>query len=142
MSRCAEPKARLKATKINSLPFPPPPFFLPLRPVVVVGHTSCGGVLASLGCAKDPATPLPSPELSRFLKPLVGLCSSVRSEMGLKDGEEPSEEMQADLLRKATEANVKAQVANVAASKIIQANWAGKNSAFPGQSKYKIKVHG
>jgi carbonic anhydrase len=107
-----------------------------------VGHTSCGGVLASLNCAKDVSVPLPSPELNRFLTPLVDICGSVRKEMGIKDGEEPSEEEAAILLRKATEANVKAQVEKVAASKIIQSNWAGKNSSFPGEPKHKVKIYG
>ena len=62
--------------------------------------------------------------------------------MGIKDGEEVSEEDSAKLVRKATEANVKAQVEKVAASKIIQANWAGKKSAFPGEPKTKVQVHG
>ncbi|UZJ51105.1 hypothetical protein CBS101457_000425 [Exobasidium rhododendri] len=110
--------------------------------IVIVGHTSCGGVLASLASAKDVSTPLPSPELERFLKPLVDLCTSVRKELGIKEGEEPSAELQATLLRKATEANVQAQVEKVVASKIVQSNWAGKNLSFPGKPKHKVKVHG
>lgn len=111
--------------------------------VILVGHTSCGGVLASLSCAKDvSAETLPSPELDRFLKPLIKLCAKTRKEMGFKDGEEVSEEDSAKLVRKATEANVKAQVEKVAASKIIQANWAGKKSAFPGEPKTKVQIHG
>lgn len=110
--------------------------------MVVVGHTSCGGVLASLSCAKNIKEPLPSPNLNRFLGPLIDICATVRSQMGLKEGEDAPAEKEALLLRKATEASVKAQVEKVAASKIIQSNWKGKNSAFPGESRYKVQVHG
>lgn len=110
---------------------------------MLVGHTSCGGVLASLSCAKDDSpTPLPSPHLDRFLTPLIKICADTRKEMGLKDGEEASEEQLPILLRKATEANVKSQVEKVAATKVIQANWAGKKSAFPGEAKTKVQIHG
>ena len=62
--------------------------------------------------------------------------------MGIKEGEEPSPEKQAELLQRATEASIKQQVDKVAASKIIQANWAGEKSAFPGEPSKRVKVHG
>lgn len=99
--------------------------------------------MASLSCAKDvPAEPLPSPHLDRFLKPLINLCLDTRRKFGIKDGEEVSEKDAPRLVRLATEANVKAQVEKVVASKVIQANWAGKKSSFPGEPKAKVQVHG
>jgi carbonic anhydrase len=98
--------------------------------------------MASLSCAKDTSKPFPSAELNRFLTPLINVCGEVRKEMGINDGEEPSKEEEPILIKKATEANVKAQVEKLAACKIIQSNWAGKNLSLPGEPKYKIKVHG
>lgn len=99
--------------------------------------------MASLSCAKDTvAEALPSPHLDRFLKPLIDICVHTRRELGIKDGEEVPEKDSATLLRNATVANVKAQVEKVAASKIIKANWEGKKSAFPGEPKCKVQVHG
>lgn len=99
--------------------------------------------MASLSCAKESSpNPLPSPHLDRFLTPLIELCIDTRKEMGFKDGEEPSEDQLAILLRKATVANVKSQVEKVAATKVIQANWAGKKSAFPGEPTTKVQIHG
>jgi hypothetical protein len=99
--------------------------------------------MASLSCAKDISTEaLPSPHLDRFLRPLIDLCANTRREFGLKDGEEVSEKDSPTLVRQATVANVKAQVEKVVASKVIQANWAGKKSSFPGEPKAKVQVHG
>ena len=80
--------------------------------------------------------------MERFLKPLIEVCDTVRTEMGIEAGQDPAEEDKAVLLRKATEASVKAQVAKVEKTKVIQANWQGKKSAFPGEPKSKIKIHG
>lgn len=110
--------------------------------VIIVGHTSCGGVLASLSGAKGDVLP-DSKSLQRYLTPLVNLCGSVRDSMGLGQGQEPKDtDAQDALLKKATEENVKAQVRKVADSKVIQANWSGKRTAFPGEPKAKIQIHG
>ncbi|PWN37513.1 carbonic anhydrase [Meira miltonrushii] len=110
--------------------------------VIIVGHTSCGGVLASLSGAKGEILP-ESQSLQRYLTPLVKLCGSVRDSMGLQQGQDPKDDSTRDeLLKRATEENVKEQVRKVADSKIIQANWAGKRTAFPGQPKAKIQIHG
>ncbi|MCO5555670.1 hypothetical protein L7F22_009215 [Adiantum nelumboides] len=110
--------------------------------VIIVGHTSCGGVLASLSGAKGDILP-DSKSLQRYLTPLVHICGSVRESMGLQKGQDPEDKIaQDELLKRATEENVKAQVRKVADSKVIQANWAGKRTAFPGQPKAKIQIHG
>lgn len=100
--------------------------------VIIVGHTSCGGVLASISGAKGDALPQ-SDALKRYLTPLVTLCK------GVIEKEPGSSE---EILKRATYENVKAQVNNVVNSKVVQANWAGKRSAFEGAPKAKIHVHG
>lgn len=102
----------------------------------------CGGVTASLGCSRD-AAQLPSPALQRFLGPLTSLCDQVRATMGLAEKQEPaSDEEKADLLLKTTEASVKEQIRKIIASKVIQANWAGKKSCFDGTPDAKVEIHG
>lgn len=119
------------------------PLLYPCPPtVIIVGHTSCGGILASLSGAQGEQLP-PSESLQRYLKPLVNLCKSVRDSMGLSAGQEPSDSAAKDeLLIRATEANVREQVRKVIESKVVQANWSGKRVAFPGKPSAKVKVHG
>lgn len=98
-------------------------------------------MLASLGCSKD-ASILPSASLQNFLGPLITLCGNVRSSLGLAQGVEAEGEELKNLLQQTTEASVKEQIRKVAASKVVQANWAGKKSAFPGEPKVKVHIHG
>lgn len=98
--------------------------------------------MASLTTAQS-ATPPPSAPLSRFLTPLVELSTAVRASMGLKEGQAPkTDDEQKQLLAAATEANVKRQVENVVKTDVIQANWKGEKSAFPGEASVRVKVHG
>ena len=48
-----------------------------LSPVVVVGHSNCGGVIASIEAAGSPPQPASSP-LTRWLTPLVDLARSLK----------------------------------------------------------------
>lgn len=103
--------------------------------VVCVGHTSCGGVAAALQTAQS-SQALPSSSLARYLTPLVKLSGDVAASAEAK-GKSDSE-----LLQLVTEANVRAQMENIIASDVVQANWQGKKTAFPGEPTAKIEVHG
>ncbi|KAI0034984.1 carbonic anhydrase [Vararia minispora EC-137] len=86
--------------------------------VLVVGHSNCGGAAACYAASLAPRPP-PSDSLSRWLLPLTELAAS----LGL-DAAPSAEEALATLV----EENVKAQVANAAASDALTKAWAaGKN---------------
>ncbi|KAI0734196.1 carbonic anhydrase [Fomitopsis betulina] len=85
--------------------------------VVVTGHTQCGGAAACHAAANSatPAAP-PSTPLDRWLAPMIALAKEL--------GGTP-----ADLV----EANVRAAVANIAATEVMKSAWAsGKD----------VQVHG
>lgn len=85
--------------------------------VVVTGHTQCGGAAACHAAANSatPADP-PSTQLDRWLAPMIALAKEL--------GGTP-----ADLV----EANVRAAVANIAATEVMKSAWAsGKD----------VQVHG
>ncbi|CEH13644.1 Predicted carbonic anhydrase involved in protection against oxidative damage [Ceraceosorus bombacis] len=108
---------------------------LGVEQIVVVGHTSCGGVAASLQCAASKQD-LPSAPLARYLTPLISLADKIRASpeaQGLSE---------AELVQLITERSVKQQMENIVESDVIKANWAGKKSAFPGEASKKVEVHG
>ncbi|GBE86776.1 Carbonic anhydrase [Sparassis crispa] len=85
--------------------------------VIIAGHTQCGGAAACHAAAAaidddvEPATPL-----ARWLAPLTALARDLRSDV-----------------RTLVEANVRAQVANLAAAQTIRDAWAAGRS---------VAVHG
>ena len=104
--------------------------------VIVVGHTECGGAVASFGASKnlgpgpvivDPSLPADA-ALNKFLTPMTTLAAS------LNLGDLPTHEAVPILV----EENVKVQVENICKSPIIQAAW--KNGKSP-KGKL-VHVHG
>ncbi len=81
---------------------------LKVKHIMVVGHYGCGGVRAALGDAQHGL-------IDNWLSALKGICIAHRDELAAVDGEQ-----RVDLL---CELNVKAQVANVARSRIVQNAW-------------------
>ncbi|KAK0546647.1 hypothetical protein OC846_001380 [Tilletia horrida] len=102
--------------------------------VVVVGHTSCGGMIAATGVADSGSAP--GGALGRYLTPLVKLAKS------LKENPEAAKLEQADFVRLLTEESVKQSMRNIAATDVIKDNWAGKPSPLSGKVMKKITIHG
>lgn len=106
-----------------------------LETVVVVGHTSCGGVLAAIaGAAKGPPAETSDSPLFRHLTPLTKLAYRVSQENPGLEG--------AALVEKVTAESVKEQIENIVATDVIQDNWAGKESPLSGKVMKKVDVHG
>lgn len=81
---------------------------LKVKHIMVVGHYGCGGVRAALDGSQHGL-------IDNWLSALKGICITHREELAAVDGER-----RVDLL---CELNVKAQVANVARTRIIQNAW-------------------
>lgn len=133
-------RGRLTTTaKVTTLPLPPKKIT-----VVVVGHTSCGGVSASIAAAAaaaaDPtlaSTPPPT-SLGRYLVPLVRLAAELRANEYV--GPDTTKD---EFVRKLTTANVERQVQNLVKSEVIQRNWTtGESTLVPGKKCVKVKIHG
>ena len=107
---------------------PPPqivlhPQLISSTPVVLVGHSNCGGAAACYDAACAGPAGAPSDSLGRWLAPLVDLATS----LNLADSDRPS------ALAKLVDANVRKQVENLAASDVMQNAWAAGKS---------VRVHG
>jgi len=108
---------------------------LPL--VVVVGHSKCGGVTASLVAAQrdsDPSItiaehPASSP-LNLWLAPLTKFALRLKSQYSSKS--------QDDALQFLIEQNVKTQVDNIAKSEVMKETW---KHEIEGKGR-KVRVHG
>lgn len=81
---------------------------LQVKHIMVVGHYGCGGVRAALDGSQHGL-------IDNWLSSLKGICITHRDELAAVDGER-----RVDLL---CELNVKAQVANVARTRIVQNAW-------------------
>ena len=84
--------------------------------VILVGHTNCGGAAACAKAAAAPSAAPPSSPLERWLAPLVEIAKNTEGD-----------------LTALVEANVRAQVANLVKSAVIQGAWAGGRD---------VQVHG
>ena len=106
-------------------------------PVVVAGHTQCGGALACLQAAQSTPTPSPATDtpLGRWLAPLTKLVTT------LDLASIPA----ASHLDTVVEENVKRQVKNVCESDVIKASWASYTASVDSASdvpKKQVWVHG
>lgn len=105
--------------------------------VIIVGHTSCGGVSAAIAGASSgpPAETAPS-SLGRYLVPLTKHAYQIRQES--KEELDPPA-----FVKKLTTENVKKQLENLKASEVIQRNWTtGESTLVPGKVCKKVRLHG
>ncbi|PWN49377.1 carbonic anhydrase [Violaceomyces palustris] len=103
--------------------------------VVVVGHTSCGGVNAAIAGSEIPIPEVPaSTALFRHLTPLTKLAFDVKKENPGLEG--------AELAAKVTEASVKRQMKNIIETDVIKGNWSGEVSPLSNKVMNKVTVHG
>jgi carbonic anhydrase len=98
----------------------PTDFLVFPHPVVVVGHTQCGGAAACYNASKTKSSAPPSTALERWLAPLTKLASSLQ-----KKG--ASEVAALDEL---VEENVKMQVSNICKTKTVLGAWAEKKDVW------------
>lgn len=104
--------------------------------VVVVGHSSCGGVIASIAGTSSPPTQeaLQSSALLRHLVPLQEVAKKVVAANPDLKGKELEEKVVAE--------SVKLQVDNIVSTDIIKDNWNGVKSPLSGKVMNKVQVHG
>lgn len=98
--------------------------------VVVMGHTSCGGVKTAIRYAQQDAW-TPSSALDYYLSPLV---STARASLAARPGSEVADEV---MVR-----NVQRQVDTLVSTDVVQANWHAVPSPLTGQVMGKVAVHG
>ncbi|KAF9475293.1 carbonic anhydrase, partial [Pholiota conissans] len=104
---------------------------LDILDVVVVGHTDCGGVAAAFDAAFPPScssNPKPSTPISRWIKALTKLAKSLPTPLPPRDR----------ALLRLVEANVKAQVTNLASTDIIKEAW----KKYKTGEKCAVYIHG
>jgi len=106
--------------------------------VLVVGHTNCGGVIASLDAARSYPGTLPhSPvrPIDRWLAPLTDLAHSVLSSAGARPANELSittdtGKHDEELAERLVYANVRVQVANVCVAEPVLRVWKTKTRSL------------
>jgi len=106
-------------------------------PVVVAGHTQCGGALACLQAVQSTSTQPPAADtpLGRWLAPLTKLVRTL-------DLTSTPATTHLDTI---VEENVKHQVKNVCESDVIKALWAASVASVGGEGKMRktqVWVHG
>lgn len=104
--------------------------------ILVVGHSSCGGVMASIASAEKPPTPeaLEGSALLRHLVPLFDLTKKVIGANPELKGDE--------LAKKVVVESVKLQIDNIVSTNIIKDNWSEVKSPLSGKVMNKVQVHG
>lgn len=113
--------------------------------VIVVGHTSCGGVATAvqqvLQEQADDFEPMPVSALTRHLNPLFDLARYLRARV--RERHTMSEaEMKEKLQPLLTEASVRRQIQNIVESSVVQDNWNQKPSPLSGKVNPRVTVHG
>lgn len=113
--------------------------------VIVVGHTSCGGVAAAVKQAlkeqEDDYEPPPSSALARHLSSLTELARYFRvrvRERNIMSGKS----MQERLVPLLTEASVRRQIQNIVEHPVIQDNWNQRVSPLNGKVNPRVTIHG
>lgn len=113
--------------------------------IMVVGHTSCGGVGAAVKqvlSEQDENTELPrNTALTRHLRPLTDLARylyvKVHERRSMND-----HQLQEKLIPLVTEASVRKQIENIVEHPVVQDNWAQKPSPLNGKVNPRVSVHG
>lgn len=110
-------------------------------PVIIVGHTSCGGVKASIAASeasKGADGSASSTCLSRYLVRLASLATELK-----ENGTVTEQDSDEDFERKLTTANVQRQIENLKKSEVIQRNWTtAKSTLAEGKTCKKVRLHG
>lgn len=104
--------------------------------VCVVGHSSCGGVLAALGSADAPPSEKDVAE-SALLTHLVPLFKVAKKVADANPGLSKDE-----LAFKVVAASIEEQIDNIVNTQIIKDNWNGVTSPLSGKVMNKVQVHG
>lgn len=113
---------------------------LGVEDIIVVGHTSCGGInAAAAGAASGPPAETAPSSLGRYLIPLTKLAYSLRSALPNGGADVDAAAFQ----KKLTTENVKKQLENLKQSEVIQRNWtSGKSTLVEGKVCKKVTLHG
>ncbi|CAD6904557.1 unnamed protein product [Tilletia controversa] len=103
--------------------------------VIVVGHTTCGGMITAAKAVMTGDGP-PVGAIGRFLAPLMQLAKTLRED------EKVAKLEQTAFVRLLTVAAIKQSMRQIAATGIVKDNWAGKTSPLSGRVMSKISIHG
>ncbi|WFD29350.1 carbonic anhydrase [Malassezia sp. CBS 17886] len=113
--------------------------------IIVVGHTSCGGVAAAVQQVireqADDAEMPKSTALTRHLAPLTELARFLRVKVRERHTLDESE-MQTRLVTLLTEASVRKQIQNIVDHPVVQDNWNQQASPLSGKVNPRVTVHG
>ena len=113
--------------------------------VIVVGHTSCGGVSAAVQqVLKEQSGKLELPSasaLSRHLSTLTDLARYVRAKMEERQGLDDAA-VHERMVQLVTEASVRHQLQTIMEHPVIQDNWKEKVSPLSGRVNPRVTLHG
>ena len=113
--------------------------------IIVVGHTSCGGVCTAINQVveeqDDNFEPMPTSALTRHLSPLFELARYLR--VRVRERHTMSEEaLKSHMLPMLTEASVRKQIENIVNHPVVQDNWNQKVSPLNGNVNPRVTIHG
>lgn len=113
--------------------------------MIVVGHTSCGGVGAAVKQAlreqQEQVEPPPQNALNRHLTPLTELARYLRVKIKERHSLD-DDELYERLVPLLTEASVRRQIQTILEHPVIQDNWKGKVSPLNGKVNPRVTLHG
>lgn len=114
--------------------------------IIVVGHTSCGGVQAAVKqviSEQDEKYPEPKANtaLNRHLTPLTDLARYLRVKVHERHTWDENT-MQKHLVPLLAEASVRKQIQNISEHPVVQDNWNQKVSPLNGKVNPRVTIHG
>lgn len=114
--------------------------------IIVVGHTSCGGVVAAvkqvLREQDENYSEMPAnTALTRHLSPLTDLSRYLYMKLHERHSME-QQEINDRLVRLVTEASVRKQIQNIVEHPVVQDNWNQKVSPLNGKVNPRVSIHG
>ncbi|KAI3627973.1 carbonic anhydrase [Malassezia furfur] len=114
--------------------------------IIVVGHTSCGGVAAAVKQVlrerdESISEVTQSTALTRHLTPLTDLARYLYIKLHERHTMDEAQ-LQERLMRLVTEASVRRQIQNIVDHPVVQDNWRQKVSPLNGKVNPRVTIHG
>lgn len=106
-----------------------------MRAVVVMGHTSCGGVAAAIKYANYSSW-VPTSTLDYYLTPLVNIAKGFISDR--EHSADDHDKLSEIIMR----LNVQMQLTQLSRTDVVQGNWNGTPSPLTGKVMERVSLHG